>query len=84
MTTVVEESSVPSPPATATVVEEEQMVEETAARQTALTLSVGVGSGGEDVVMVAADNGGLAPSLSARGHDVATSVTLESSAAVTC
>jgi hypothetical protein len=78
--TVVEESVAPPPPATVIVIEEEWTVMEITAPQATLEPSAGAGTGGEDVVMVPADDG-LVPSLPAREHDAATSTAPESSIA---
>jgi hypothetical protein len=79
---VVEESVALPPPAAATVVEEERVVTETTAPQAASEPQAGTSSGGEDVVMVSADEG-AAPPLPTRERDATASVAPESSAAGT-
>jgi hypothetical protein len=72
VTTVVEESGAPPPPVAAAVVEEERTVTETTASQAALESPAGTGLGGEDMVMVPADDDSVPP-LPAGDHCVATS-----------
>jgi hypothetical protein len=66
------ESDVPPPPVAAAVVEEGRTVTETSAPQAALEPPVGTDPGGEDVVMVPADDDS-APPLPAGDHNVSTS-----------
>jgi hypothetical protein len=79
--TVVDESVALPLPVTATAaIEEERMVPETAAPQATLEPPTGAGAGGEDMVMVPADDDSAPPSP-AGDHDTATSMVPEPSPA---
>jgi hypothetical protein len=79
---LVEESAASSPSSAAAVVEEERAITETTAPQAALEPPTGTGSGCKNMVMVPADDG-PAPPPPIRQCDVATSVALKTSAAIT-